>query len=77
MKRKTSVAVAAGVAALAVAAATVVRLRSRPRFDMVAELAAIADREGVWDNQWDQNREKISSLSADLLKESIYLTFRN
>jgi len=37
---------------------------------MVATLASIADREGVWDNQWDQPNEKIASLTAALPSES-------
>jgi hypothetical protein len=40
-----------------------------PRFDMVAKLAEIARTEGVWDNQWDQAKEKIAELQAKLATE--------
>ncbi len=50
----------------AVASAAVWFTRPRDRFDMVANLKAIADREGVWDNQWDRAKEKIAALSAAL-----------
>jgi hypothetical protein len=53
------------------ALAAVVLFRSRPaRFDMVATLASIAQREGVWDNQWDQPMAKIASLSSELSSET-------
>jgi hypothetical protein len=58
-----------GAVVAAAAVALVVRHRSRNRFDMVAELASLAAREGVWDNQWDKPREKIASLSASLESE--------
>src|SRR6266852_926292 len=61
-----------GVAAavLAAVAALVAWRRSRQRFDMVATLASLADREGVWDNQWDQPNEKIASLTSALSSEA-------
>jgi hypothetical protein len=67
MKPVWKIAIVAAVVA-AIAALVLARLR-RPRFDMVAELASIADREGVWDNQWDQPMEKITSLSSALESE--------
>jgi hypothetical protein len=57
-------------AAIFAAVAALWFLRRPPRFDMVATLASIADREGVWDNQWDQPTEKIASLTAALPSES-------
>jgi ASPIC and UnbV/FG-GAP-like repeat len=41
----------------------------RQRFDMVRELAAIAQREGAWDNPWDLQPQKIASLQASLGQE--------
>ena len=67
-RRKLWIA-AAGAAALAAVAAGIFVASRRPRFDMVATLASIADREGVWDNQWDQPNEKIASLSSMLKSE--------
>ena len=43
--------------------------RFRQRFDMRKELALLAEREGVWDNQWDRPREKIAALSGALAAE--------
>src|SRR6266851_2003324 len=64
----TWIAVAAAV--LAAATALLAWRRSRQRFDMVATLASLADREGVWDNQWDQPNEKIASLTSALSSEA-------
>jgi VCBS repeat protein/ASPIC/UnbV protein len=60
-----------GVALAAAVAAAVVLLRrpAQKPFDMVAELKSIADREGVWDNQWDQAPQKVDSLNAALKAE--------
>jgi len=63
------VAVLVGAAGLTVA----LRIRSRPqrhpRVDMVAKLASLAQREGVWDNQWDKQKEKIADLQRALATE--------
>jgi hypothetical protein len=64
MKKSHMLAIAAAVAALVYLA------WPRPRFDMVATLASIADREGVWDNQWDQAPEKIAGLGSALQSEA-------
>jgi hypothetical protein len=69
-RRKTVLRISVVIAALAAAAAALLFFRRpRPRFDMAAELASIAAREGVWDNQWDQPNEKIASLSETLKSE--------
>ncbi len=48
----------------------VVALRHhRPRMDMVARLAELAAREGVWDNPWDKTAEKIAELRKALTTE--------
>ena len=61
---------AVAIAVFAASAATLFFFnRKRQRFDMAAELAAIAQREGVWDNQWDKPREKIADLAAALAAE--------
>jgi hypothetical protein len=65
----TGVRVALGLAAAVAVAVGVIAARSRSRFDMVADLALRAQREGVWDNQWDQVTEKIASLSTALSAE--------
>jgi len=39
------------------------------QFDMVRELASIAQREGAWDNPWDLQAQKIASLQASLGEE--------
>jgi hypothetical protein len=64
--------IAAGIALAAAIAAAALALfpRARPPFDMRTELASLAQREGVWDNQWDQATEKIASLSAALNAEA-------
>ncbi|HZR07617.1 MAG TPA: CRTAC1 family protein [Myxococcales bacterium] len=67
-RRKILVAIST-VVALVAAAAVFFVLRSRKRFDMPAALAAFAAHEDVWDNQWDQEKEKIASLSATLASE--------
>jgi hypothetical protein len=38
----------------------------RQRFDMVRQLAEIAQREGAWDNPWDLQPQKIASLQESL-----------
>ena len=63
MKTRWRIAIAAG--AIAAIGAVVALKRSRPRFDMPKTLAALADREGVWDNQWNQHDEKIADLLGD------------
>jgi len=68
MKLRWKLAIGGAVAAT-LAAAAVLYARRQPQFDMVATLASIADREGVWDNQWDQPNEKITSLSGTLKTE--------
>jgi hypothetical protein len=55
---------------LAMLAALVVFAWPRHPFDMVATLASIGEREGVWDNQWDQADEKIASLLSELKSET-------
>jgi hypothetical protein len=67
---RTAPRIVIAAALLAALAALVFFRRSRQRFDMVATLASIADREGVWDNQWDQANEKIASLTSDLNSEA-------
>src|SRR5262245_12874728 len=42
------------------------RPQRRPHVDMAAKLAALAQREGVWDNQWDKQKEKIADLRGVL-----------
>ena len=64
---KTSAGIAVALAALA---GVLLFRRSRARFDMRSELASLARHEGVWDNQWDQAKEKIASLSAALNAEA-------
>jgi len=59
--------VAAGGFAVAVRS----RPPSRPHVDMVAKLASLAQREGVWDNQWDKQKEKIADLRGVLANERI------
>ena len=61
MKTRWRIAIAA--AAIAAIGSVVAVKRSRPRFDMPKTLAALADREGVWDNQWNQHDEKIADLA--------------
>ena len=71
MKRASRIAAVVLVAAAVAAGVALVRRgKPPPRFDMVAELASIAQREGVWDNQWDQPQEKIGSLAAALKVET-------
>ena len=41
----------------------------RHRFDMVAQLAQLAQREGTWDNQWDKIPQKLAELQGALAKE--------
>ena len=65
---RAPVKIAAAATLAIVAALAAWRLR-KPRFDMRARLASIADREGVWDNQWDQADEKIASLATRLSAE--------
>src|SRR6266849_6400321 len=67
---KTLAWIAVAAAVLAAVAALIAARRSPQRFDMVARLASIADREGVWDNQWDQPNEKIASLTSGLSSEA-------
>ena len=48
----------------------VVALRHRhARMDMVARLAELAAREGVWDNPWDKTTDKIAELRQALTTE--------
>ncbi len=48
----------------------VIALRHRhPRGNMVAKLAEVAAREGVWDDPWDKSREKIAELQKALPTE--------
>src|SRR4029077_679325 len=55
---------------LVVALGVVVAVRHRhPRVDMVAKLADLAAREGVWDNPWDKTQEKIADLQRALATE--------
>ena len=68
MKTAWRIAIAAGI--LVSVTALLFLRRSRSRFDMAATLASIADREGVWDNQWDQANEKIASLTSALSSET-------
>jgi len=68
VKTAWRIAIAAGV--LVSVTALLFLRRSRPRFDMAATLASIADGEGVWDNQWDQANEKIASLTSALSSEA-------
>ncbi len=65
--KRSRVVIAAGVV-VTLAAAVVYEVR-RPRFDMVATLAQLAAREGVWDNQWDKIDEKLAELRAGLSTE--------
>jgi hypothetical protein len=67
MKQPARIVIAAGVVA-AIAASVFVYARQR-RFDMVGTLAGIAQNEGVWDNQWDQTKEKLGELRKGLSTE--------
>ena len=67
MKTRWRIAIAA--AAIAAIGAVVALKRPRPRFDMPATLAALADSEGVWDNQWNRHDEKIADLATALKTE--------
>ena len=66
MKPRWKILIAVAALAAVLGAAALVHASRRPAFDMKKELASIANREGVWDNQWDQPEEKIASLSATL-----------
>jgi len=55
--------------AVGIAVAIRPRPQRRPRVDMVAKLASLAQREGVWDNQWDRQKEKIADLRGVLTTE--------
>jgi len=70
MKPRWKVLIGAAALAAVLGAAAALYASRRPRFDMKATLASIADREGVWDNQWDQPEEKIANLSAALKSET-------
>ena len=59
------------VAAGGIAVAVRSRPPPRPHVDMVAKLASLAQREGVWDNQWDKQKEKIADLRGVLANERI------
>jgi hypothetical protein len=43
---------------------------TRHKFNMVAELASFAAKEGVWDNPWDKPSEKIAAVQAELKSET-------
>jgi hypothetical protein len=66
---KKILAIAALVILAGAAAAFSLRKPKPPPFDMVGKLAAIAQAEGVWDNQWDKPKEKIAELLASLKTE--------
>ena len=70
MKMAWKIGIGLALAAAVAAGVVLVRRPAHKPFDMVAELKAIADREGVWDNQWDQAPQKIESLNAALKVES-------
>jgi hypothetical protein len=68
-KRVLLVLVAVAVAAAGVATGIRARAQHHPRVDMIAKLASLAQREGIWDNQWDKHKEKIADLRGMLATE--------
>ena len=68
MNVATKALAATAVLALGIAAGIAVLDRPKP-FDMAAALEGFAQREGVWDNPWDQPSEKIAFLREALAKE--------
>jgi hypothetical protein len=66
--RSRLTAIGAAVAVLLVIALSIFAYQ-RQQFDMVRELAEIAQREGTWDNPWDLQPQKIASLQASLGQE--------
>jgi ASPIC and UnbV/FG-GAP-like repeat len=67
LRRWTAIGVVALVAAAAVA--VVATHRAGQRFDMVRTLAGLVEHEGVWDNPWDLQDQKVASLRRDLQAE--------
>jgi hypothetical protein len=58
-----------GAVALALLAFVTLWTWPRQQFDMVKELARIAERQDAWDNPWNLQEQKIGSLQADLRNE--------
>ena len=58
--------IVAGIAVLALGAYAA---WPRAQFDMVKELASLAERQEAWDNPWNLQEKKIGSLQADLRSE--------
>src|SRR5208283_181577 len=67
MKRAIPILIAAG--AVTAFSISVLEHARHHCFNMVETLAAIAEHEGVWDNQWDQTKEKLAELRAGLTAE--------
>ena len=61
---KTRLLLALAIVLVVALGVAVARRHRRPHVDMVAKLAELAAREGVWDNPWDKSREKIRGSSA-------------
>lgn len=58
-----------GVAAIVVGASAWFWLWPRQHYDMVKTLAYLAEHEGAWDNPWDLQDRKITSLQTDIQAE--------
>ena len=65
MTTRHKVIIAAVIAAICIGAVGAF-VYQRSQFDMVKTLAALADKEGTWDNPWDLQEKKIADLQAQL-----------